>query len=566
MPHDSSLSLSKPRIYLCGPLQIISGDGTDATPRGKKSKAIIALVALSDNFSRSRVWLQDKLWSKSDSLQGAASLRQELSYLKKHFKKFNVDFLTIEREIVSIDLGRVETDFLEPAPHLHRSELLEGLDVNDPEFEDWLSMERQFFEKRFNETSQDNHLKKNYPLSNKAVASTLSAPNKNSGDHNYNPNGNRITVVVEPFKFASKTDRGEIFSLAIQEELLFLLGTLSDRIELRDARRQTGQVEGYLLSGSIIDAEEFRVSSQLVSTSNGLCILNKRWKFDDASPFNAIDKIAVSVIEGLQTSLQDGAWSNIWSSRSTPTEAWETFQRGRIQEARIAKESTTQAIRHFEDCLKIDPNFSPASVAIGFCILDRIRLGWSTNIDHEISQVSNICDQVEAINPGDPYCLALKAFLQNVRGETEEACSIMRSIVEDFPHSPELLGYYAGLRGYNDDLESEVKYYRHALTLTPHPPIWIETNLALSLALQGEKTAWYHANRVIEQDPRNVRARLVLCFLAHQCGNLNLSRRYAREVKVFQPDFSAHQWAYPNCFKNKLHYEVVLNALQTARL
>ncbi len=133
------------KIRLSGPLRIENVDGTDITPRGKRAKALIALLALAKTGVRSRKWIQDKLWSERDEEQGAASLRQELSGLRRHFRSLGVEPISADREIVRLDLSAVVIELSDGSPKGPTQELLEGLDLGDPEFEDWLREERQFW-------------------------------------------------------------------------------------------------------------------------------------------------------------------------------------------------------------------------------------------------------------------------------------------------------------------------------------------------------------------------------------------------------------------------------------
>jgi DNA-binding SARP family transcriptional activator len=75
------------------------------------------------------------LWSDRASEQGAGSLRQALRQIRTSFGPF-ADILHADRQRVALDLARIDivsnTD----------SELAGGPDVRDPEFEEWLRLER----------------------------------------------------------------------------------------------------------------------------------------------------------------------------------------------------------------------------------------------------------------------------------------------------------------------------------------------------------------------------------------------------------------------------------------
>ncbi len=539
------MTKTRTKIFLTGPFQVICDDGRDATPRGTKAKALLALVLLSKNAIRSRAWLQDRLWSQSSPTQGAASLRKELSVLTKHFGAYDLAFLEIDRENVSVDLTVLEVDLFDEQLQPDRAELLEGLDVADPEFEDWLTIERQAYWD---------------------IEADADGAGPLAGRVPTRWGRQRPAVVVEPMEVVGETPDIAIAATSIRDELLFLLGTLSDVIELRDARRQEGPVDGYILSGSVVGAEGLRVAAQLTSTSDQVCLWTERFRFKGQDTFDAVEEIAMKVVEALHLRLRDGHWSEIWSARATSTEAWTAFQKGRILEHQATEDGLRQAIGQYKTCLNCDPGYLPARIAIGFCSLDLIRLGMDDTPEQTLERVKADCLDLRQKHPTDPYCTALEAFTRNVAGDTSQACKLMRTVVDRFHSSPEMLGYYAVLLLYDDQVEAGIAVYRQALSLTPHPPIWIEANLAMAMALVGDKAAWQHAHNVLRIDPGRVRPRVVLCMLSAEAGNDSLARRHARHILELQPGFTAERWAWPACFKNQSHYGDVVRLLSKAGL
>lgn len=129
-------------VRLIGPFAIEHADGADATPHGKRSKALLAMLATAPNGARSRKWLQSKLWSTRGEEQGAASLRQELFELRKSLHNAGLDLLSTDRDIVRLDVSSISIDLNDPPEGSATRDLLEGLDIPDPEFEDWLREER----------------------------------------------------------------------------------------------------------------------------------------------------------------------------------------------------------------------------------------------------------------------------------------------------------------------------------------------------------------------------------------------------------------------------------------
>lgn len=100
------------------------------------------MLALAPNGTRSRKWLQSKLWSTRGEEQGAASLRQELSEVRKSLRNAGFDLISTDRDVVRLDVASISIDLNDPPEGSATRDLLEGLDIRDPEFEDWLREQR----------------------------------------------------------------------------------------------------------------------------------------------------------------------------------------------------------------------------------------------------------------------------------------------------------------------------------------------------------------------------------------------------------------------------------------
>lgn len=140
----------KLRLYTVGPLKLFGPDGEDHTPRGRKACAVLALLALAPENKRARAWIQDKLWSDRGSDQGSASLRQALYEIRLALGAHG-DCLVTDRFMLSLDRTRIDVDLSAPrwANYARTADapiLLEGLDIRDPEFEDWIRDQRLKFE------------------------------------------------------------------------------------------------------------------------------------------------------------------------------------------------------------------------------------------------------------------------------------------------------------------------------------------------------------------------------------------------------------------------------------
>lgn len=125
-------------ITLRGPFSATMADGTDVTPTSSKAIALLALLAEAPTMRHGRRWLEDKLWSDRAPPQAQGSLRTALLDIRRSFATAH-DVLGSDRKHVWLNPDAVHTDL---ASGDVAGEFLEGLDINDPEFNDWLIAKR----------------------------------------------------------------------------------------------------------------------------------------------------------------------------------------------------------------------------------------------------------------------------------------------------------------------------------------------------------------------------------------------------------------------------------------
>lgn len=124
------------QINLTGPLRVIADDGLDLTPATQKARAILGILAVAPGGRRSRAFLIDHLWSGKARAQAQMSLRQSLREIRKSFGVLAPDLIEADHFVVSLNIAKI-------TPIAGEGDFLEGIDIDDPEFEDWLRIERR---------------------------------------------------------------------------------------------------------------------------------------------------------------------------------------------------------------------------------------------------------------------------------------------------------------------------------------------------------------------------------------------------------------------------------------
>ena len=260
-------------LHLSGPFKA-DLSGAPCTSLGRRGQGLLAYLALQGDMRAERGTLSDLLWSDRSEEQARASLRQELSVLRK---ALGPDILQADRQCVWLDPAQVD---VRRGP----GEVLQGFDLRSEGFEDWLRQVRQ---------------------------SAPSLPRPLPGQDA------RPTLAVLPFEEIGKKET-DMFADGVVEEIT---GALSRNREFDVIARQStfmlrDQVlslpeiaerlgADYLLEGSVRrSGDRLRISVQLVSGTDG----HTRWaeRFDDRFDdlFDLQDRIAANVAGQLSPNLR----------------------------------------------------------------------------------------------------------------------------------------------------------------------------------------------------------------------------------------------------------------------
>ncbi len=139
-------------IRMFGGMTILDSRGASFLPRSRKTRAIVAILALTAPRPILRMQLTALLWSQREKEQARASLRQAVHELQETLGSVWNRVLTAERHHLSIDQRVVTVDVLKAAdPSASGTELLalfqhgflEDLSGLDPAFDEWLGGERR---------------------------------------------------------------------------------------------------------------------------------------------------------------------------------------------------------------------------------------------------------------------------------------------------------------------------------------------------------------------------------------------------------------------------------------
>ena len=140
------------RLRLIGQMEAWTIRSESVLPSGRKTRALLASIAMAAPRPVLRGRLAEQLWSRRPEEQARASLRQEIHRLLDALSPAETEILLITRDHLTLRPGAVWIDVEEvmrataaqPASlALLDGDLLEDLDGIDPNFDAWLNTERE---------------------------------------------------------------------------------------------------------------------------------------------------------------------------------------------------------------------------------------------------------------------------------------------------------------------------------------------------------------------------------------------------------------------------------------
>jgi DNA-binding SARP family transcriptional activator/TolB-like protein len=140
------------RLSLIGQMDAWTVTGANVLPAGRKTRALLAAIAMNLPRPAPRGRLADLLWSRRPEEQSRASLRQEIHRLREVLQPAGPGVLHVTRDHVTLRPDAVWMDVDEvmratpqqpAALSLLVGDLLEDLNNTDPSFDTWLATERE---------------------------------------------------------------------------------------------------------------------------------------------------------------------------------------------------------------------------------------------------------------------------------------------------------------------------------------------------------------------------------------------------------------------------------------
>lgn len=540
-------------LYLMGPFLLCSPLGNAHTPTGQKTQALIALLAVAPRGRRSRAWLKDKLWSDRPAAQASASLRQALHEAKKSIASLSGNLLSADKQNVVLDIDSLWIDiknlecFLEnagEAPHTH--EFLEGIDIQDPEFEDWLTGERRVWTTKLEEFLAQNRGSGPRPGSKlphegpgKPVAAPA-GPDASTTRH--------IAIGLLPPIVPNHSEELTALSDLIVESIVRNLGEVHP-IDIYDYR-DTGMEAFGVPIGSGPDLV-LRVRAKCAASDLYLSLLAYNvatqkliWSYtihadqEDALQFDTL------TMSGFINQNVDRLANSFF------THSLETFSRlpGNYKTGytalnyifRLDEKYLTAAETLLSQSYEKDPQSNYLAL---LAYISSFNVGENLGEFTDARRLATINHANEALEV-DPFNSITLSCIGHVHGyvlrDFATAADLHAQAVELNPHQAFAWDHFALFNIYTGNYREALKSAHRACYLGSFSPLRysFDTTVCMAATLSGEyETALRYGNRALSRQPRFAAARRYLIACHGHLGNIEEAQCHIRHMRSISPGF-----------------------------
>lgn len=375
-------------ISLFGPFEALLQD-QPLPITSRRSQAMLAMLALAPKSAVTRDRMAATLWPDRDEDQARASLRQELSALRRVLGD-GAEIVSADASCIRIDSDRLNPDFGDAST----GEFLEGLDLRSEPFDDWRRDEaaRIRSEPPQGEAAPDDN-----------VAKTIFE---------------QPSVLVMGFMPASASDDDVSFSTGLVVDLRTSLslwrwfpvigpeaiGWKTERDgDLREIAAAVGAA--YAIGGTIRRAgERVRVTASLSETATGHLLWSETFDGQMTDIFEMQEAIGRAVVARVAPEIGRAETTRILRQRPASISAWQLVAQTDELERTGGEGYGTHAsnlaqVPLLEEAIRLEPDYARAWGRLGRYYFRGALQGWIDERDAAFEKALDLCRRAVGCDP-----------------------------------------------------------------------------------------------------------------------------------------------------------------------
>ena len=539
-------------LRLIGPISASTSDRSDILPTLRKARAIFVVLALTEGQSVTRRWLAGLLWSRNDSAQGLARLRDTLSTLRQSLKDQAGDpeILLVTPDRVALQPGKVNIDLDKRATALpsvlSQHEIAAELDGLDPALDVWL-----------------HGLRGRY----RASLPALTPPPGSSGT----TAKRGVVIAVRPLHVIG-TGKGVELAFALAEEMSMSLSRIRG-VSVMSAERAGGLLPetglDFTIEGSLqLAGHRLRVAVKLVEAPSGVVCWSQHFDYDHDDVFHIQQDVAALVAAGLEPELPSIAAERLRRLGIENEGAYMQMLRAISLIHLLDRYSFNEAGELLSRIIETDPEYSSAYSWLALWHIFLVGQGWARDPRASIARAGEVAEHAVMLDPNDARGLTIaghvRAFLHRRLDEAIPLHERALAVNPSLPLAWHLSGVAQAYKGNLDEARRRIDHCRRLSPRDPHSFFADGAAIIVELLSQQHELAAAMGRRVTQLHPRFSAAyKPYLSALGHM-GEEREASLIQRRLLALEPDFNLKNFRVSSPFARREHLEHYVLGLSLA--
>ncbi len=396
------------------------------------------------------------------------------------------------------------------------------------------------------------------------------------------PLPDKPSIAVLPFTNMSGEKEQEYFSDGLTEEIINALSRLPQvfiiarnssfiykgkSVKVQQVAEELGVQ--YVLEGSVRrERNRIRITAQFIDAITGRHVFSERYDRELKEIFATQDEITIKVLTALRVALAEGEVARFQARGVSNVDAFFKLLEAHTLMQGMNKENNARARRLAEEALLLEPGSSRAHFVLASTHFVDFWLGPPKSPEESIAQGIAIAQKAIELDPYNAAAHSLLGMLYVNKGEFDKAVEEGERGVSMDPNSVMAIYLYGSTLMHASRFEEAIPVLEKAIRLSPvKPPLQCLVNLACSYMKVGKcDEAVRYLKRVLQEQPNQYLANIVLTLVYSQMGRLEEAQAQAAQVLRLNPKFSLERYAKTIRYKNPADVDRSLDALRKAGL
>jgi adenylate cyclase len=326
----------------------------------------------------------------------------------------------------------------------------------------------------------------------------------------------------------------------------------------------------YVLEGSVQrSGDRLRLTAQLIDAIEGHHLWAERYDRKLTDLFALQDEVTMKILGTMQLKLTVGESHFLHGTDNF--EAWGHLVRGFGQLSNTTKENILRARKHFEQAIKLDPDYAQAWTALAMTHSLEVVMGISKSPAESIKQALKLMQKASALGGDKAYIHDEMNRIYMLQGQYDKAIAEGERAVALEPNSALSHFKLSMVLHYGGRAEEAIVHAKKAMRLEPYYKIWYLPHLAGPYEMVGRYEEAIEIWKLFLE--RSLRGELPPIY-AHERLAINYARldrmeearAHAAEILKIKPDYTVEFYRKATPYKDKKYLDSLVELLIKAGL